>query len=236
MAELNIYQRMLAAMKEIGAIKKDRKNQAQGYEYLSEEAVKTGVHQALVKHGILFKLSATDHEMIQREGVNRSGQPSVTTFSNMRFEWAFINADKGDDRINGIWVSSAADNSDKSHTKAITYAIREIFKSQFVISTGELDSDPDGETPEVMVRSVFPAPTSAVTFESDFGTAPVCPDGHGAMRLKHSAKNNSDFWGCTAYPNCKKTMPAKVAVSVPPTPPAPVDEAPESNILDEVPF
>ena len=145
----NIYQRMLAAMAEIGTVKKDKRNTHQNYEYVSEEAIKTAAHKALVANGILFTLEGIGHEYLP---LAKGGM------SKMQFRYRFTNVDAPTEQITGEWESAAADASDKSHTKAITYAIREILKSNFVISTGE--PDPDGDTPEVTRSSQQPRPAS----------------------------------------------------------------------------
>ena len=150
---MNIYQRMQKAMEDIGTVKKDKKNTFQNYEYVSDEAIKAVVHKALVKHGIIFTLSCTKHEMDKRDGTNSQGKPVTMTTSRMSFVYHFTNVDEPTDQIEGCWESSADDTSDKSHTKAITYAIREIIKSNFVISTGE--PDPDGETPQIAKATVY---------------------------------------------------------------------------------
>lgn len=139
--KLTIHQRMIAAMKDIGSIGEDAKNTHQNYKYLSHTAVKAAVHKALITHGIVFTLSGESHEYIPLE---KGGM------SNMGFTFRFWNADDKTDFIEGTWHSSAADFSDKSHTKAITFAIREILKSNFMIATD--DADPDGDTPEVQHR------------------------------------------------------------------------------------
>jgi len=53
---------------------------------------------------------------------------------------------------------------------------------------------------------VFYSPSKFITRKSD-GSEPKCPKCGSSMRKLSNRENGNLFWGCTDFPNCRKTLP-----------------------------
>lgn len=126
-ATLNIFQRVLAVMKELQYIEKgDLKVNGQ-YTFVSHDVVSAKVHPLLVKHGIA--VIPTVQEIKQEH--NRT---------EVKLAIAFINADSPQDSFTVQYPGYGIDSGDKGPGKAISYAFKYALLKTFCLQTGD---DPD---------------------------------------------------------------------------------------------
>lgn len=131
-------------MTDVGYIQKDKKNAHQGYTYASEKAIKESLHNALVKHGVIFQLSTSDPRV--ENGV---------TWINCAY--AFHDVESGES-VTGIFLGSGSARDEKGHYAAVTGAIKYILTSIFLIPTGD---DPENdEGPKKPPKSSRPSSTT----------------------------------------------------------------------------
>lgn len=132
---VGIRQKMLAIMREVAYIQKDKRNEFHKYSYASEAAIKTDLHASLVRYGVLFHNSIL--EVTERSASN--GKDTITTI-NVGY-W-FECADTGEKTEQKFIYGSGSDPADKGIYKAITGALKYALTGQFLIATGD---DPEGE-------------------------------------------------------------------------------------------
>lgn len=135
-----LRQKLLAIMGEVSYIQKDKRNEFHKYSYASEAAIKMQCHAALVKHGILFKVSQSSLQ--EREIVTSKGNKETVTTIHHVYE--FIDVETGE-REAGEFYGSGCDGADKGCYKATTGAIKYILTSMFLIPTGD---DPEKDSKE----------------------------------------------------------------------------------------
>lgn len=134
-----LYTKLHAVMTDVAYIKKDAKNEFHNYKYASEAAIKSAVHEALVKHRVLFMLSVVDvHE--RDAAPTAKGKAQWITRALMEYE--FTDADTGYS-IAKQFAGQGIDGEDKGLYKAITGGLKYALTSAFLIETGD---DPEGET------------------------------------------------------------------------------------------
>ena len=127
----NIYQRIVAVMREVDYIQKSDKKVNNQYRFVSHDQVAATIHPALVKHGI-----AVIPNVIQmKQDGNRT---------EIILEVSFINADNPQDMFKVTYPGLGIDPSDKGAGKAISYAIKYAILKTFVLETGD-DPDNDAE-------------------------------------------------------------------------------------------
>lgn len=124
-------------------------------------------------------------------------------------------------------VTGFADYLEKAETGAIGRALALCgYGTQF--TADELDEG-DRIVDSPIARAATEVAATDVAFESDYGTAPDCMNGHGALQIRTVKATGRAFWGCTAYPTCKNTKPATLQaprqLPFEETPPPP-DDAP----------
>lgn len=137
-----IFAQMAAAMAEITAIAKDKKNEQQGFKYRGIDDVYNAVNPILARNGIFMTSRVIDKARDER--VNSKG--TVLAFTCLRLEYTFW-ADDGSSVSTEV-EGEGMDSGDKSSNKAMAVAHKYALLQAFCIPTQDLD-DPDSEVHEV---------------------------------------------------------------------------------------
>lgn len=124
----NILQKLHSIMSEVDFIAKDKTNEFHKYKYASEQAIKETLHPILLKHKVLFTLSASNIR-------------HVGSLTDIDFVYKFIDIESCE-ILEGTFTGTGEDKLDKGTYKAITGAIKYILTSTFLIPTGD---DPENE-------------------------------------------------------------------------------------------
>jgi hypothetical protein len=133
---LPIAQAMSAIMKEVGAIAKKDKNQAQGFNFRGIDSVVNAVSPALQKYGVIVVPSVEDYEYATVEiGRNRTAMGHV----KVKVTYTFIGANG--DSIKATVVGEAMDAGDKATAKAMSVAFRTALLQALSLPTDEPDPD-----------------------------------------------------------------------------------------------
>ena len=148
--KLSLFQKLHKIMTEVGYLKKDKRNDFQKYNYLSEEQVKTKLHELFVKHGIIFTVNVIDMD-VQR--VVSGGKDKATT--GISVEYAFTDTDTAY-TLDGTFTGYGEDAGDKGLYKAITGAIKYILTTTFLIPTGD-DAEKHSEEHKTTPQASKPA-------------------------------------------------------------------------------
>ena len=153
---LPIAQAMSAIMKEVGAIAKKDKNQAQGFNFRGIDSVVNAVSPALQKHGVIVVPSVEDYEYATVEiGRNRTAMGHV----KVKVTYTFIGANG--DSIKATVVGEAMDAGDKATAKAMSVAFRTALLQALSLPTDE--TDPDSSSYERSSAKDVLAPNALLT-------------------------------------------------------------------------
>lgn len=128
MSDLNVYQRLAAAMGEVDYIQKEFKK-GMNYTVVSHDAVTAKVRPVLLKNGIVYFPVRCDH----KQDGNRA-ECSMTV--------RFVNIDKPDDYFEVPTFGYGIDPQDKGPGKAMSYAVKYALLKALGLETGD---DPDTE-------------------------------------------------------------------------------------------
>ena len=139
-AILTIAQSLNAVMKDVGAIAKKDKNQAQGFNFRGIDSVVNAVSPALQKYGVVVVPHVEDYQYSTVEiGKNRTAMGHV----RVKVTYAFIGP--AGDAISATVVGEAMDSGDKATNKAMSAAYKYAAFQAFAIPT-EGDNDADAQT------------------------------------------------------------------------------------------
>jgi hypothetical protein len=127
---------IIGAMDAIGYIAKDGNNKAQGFKFLSDEAITISVHRACIANGLTIlpiKSSVTERT------ITETGAGKYRTAIVMHIVWRLTH-------VSGEWIEveshgEGVDNGDKSLSKAQTMCRKYMMRLVFCIATGEQDPD-----------------------------------------------------------------------------------------------
>lgn len=134
-----IHKRLAEVMSEVEALKKDRKNEQQGFMFRSYEAFYNMLQPKLAEKKI-FTLPS--HESSIRETYpTKSGGSNHRTI--VRVKYTLFTEDGSS--IEGFGEGEGVDTFDKSTSKAFTMSHKSFISTLFMIP---FDADPDGQTPE----------------------------------------------------------------------------------------
>ena len=135
---MGLCKKLHTMMSELPFIKKDKKNTQQDYRYASEEAIKTAVQPALVRHGLICLPTGMD--LIDTR-MSPTGKQLITTIL-CHYRW--VDTETGE-HLDVSCLGTGADSNDKGVYKAITGALKYLYTTTFIIPTGD---DPEGVTPQ----------------------------------------------------------------------------------------
>ncbi|MBR3764776.1 MAG: ERF family protein [Clostridia bacterium] len=138
-----IYQDICAAMNDIEAIGKQKRNQQQGFLYRGIDDVMNMLHPILAKHGLFIAPEVLEHS---REVRTTKSNTSMTV-SIMKIRYTMYARDGSS--INTVVIGEGMDNADKSSNKSMAVAMKYALFQLFCIPTEDMrDNDPDRTTPE----------------------------------------------------------------------------------------
>ncbi len=140
-----IYQLIPKVMADIGAIGKDRKNEAQGYKFRGIEDMYQAAHPAMIKHGVFCCPQVLDRESQDR--VSGNGKPAIRV--SLTVSHKFYGPDGS--FVDVITCGEGIDSSDKATNKAMSAAMKYAFIELFSIPTQDIE-DADRHDPEVGAR------------------------------------------------------------------------------------
>lgn len=126
---MNIYEKILAIMKDVQRLQKDDQVQYKttSYKALSEEKVTTTMRKKLEEYGIVV--------FPVEQKCSRDGQ-----ITHVDVKYRMVNVENPEDYIEIVSSGDGADTQDKGSGKAMTYAYKYMWLRTFAIPTGE---DPD---------------------------------------------------------------------------------------------
>jgi len=136
-----IYQAISSIMQEIGTIKKERKNNHQGFKFRGIDDVYNAIHPLLAKYKIFSVPEIVDS--LHEERKTKSGGLSI--YRIYKIKYTLYAADGSN--VSGVVIGEGMDSGDKAGNKAMSIAHKYFYLQLFSIPT-ELNDDPDYDTPE----------------------------------------------------------------------------------------
>jgi hypothetical protein len=136
-----IHEQMIAAMREIPSIAKDRKNQGQGYQFRGIDDVYLAVSPVLAKHGIYMSAEILSEH--REERASKSG--GVLASCTLRVRYSFTSEDGSSVATEAI--GEGMDSGDKAAAKAMSIAQKYAVLQAFLIPTAD-PKDPECDDPE----------------------------------------------------------------------------------------
>jgi len=150
-----IYPAMVAIMKDIDAITKDRKNTSQGYTFRGIDDVYNSLHPILAKHGV-FCTAQIEGEPKREDKETKNGGALIYTIINYKISFV---ADDGSS-VSSIIRGEGMDSGDKSSNKALSAAMKYACMLMFLIPTEDIE-DADSESPETKGKTAPAKPASS---------------------------------------------------------------------------
>ena len=139
---MNIYESITAAMAEIGAVGKDKKNQQQGFMYRGIDAVMNAINPALVRNKIFVTPEILEQN--REERTNKNGTTLI--YSICKIKYTFYAEDGSS--VSAVVIGEGMDSGDKATNKAMSIAFKYACFQVFCIPTEEM-VDPDAEVHQV---------------------------------------------------------------------------------------
>lgn len=136
MAELNLWQRILKVMEEVGYLEYDGQVSygTTKYRYLSEEKITATIREAMIKHGVV---------MVPVQSMPSQIDIGGNAVTSVVMTYMLVNVDDPDDNWNIQMSGYGRDTQDKGILKAQTAAFKYAQRQAFMIPTGD---DPDKES------------------------------------------------------------------------------------------
>lgn len=137
---MEIYSAILGVMADVGAIRKDKKNQQQGFKYRGIDDVMNALQPAMVKHGIFVAPTILEQHREERQ-TSRGGN---LIYSICTIKYTFYAKDGSS--VETTVIGEGMDSGDKATNKAMSIAFKYACFQVFCIPTEEM-KDPDEDTP-----------------------------------------------------------------------------------------
>lgn len=131
-----IHQSMIAVMREVSAIEKDRKNAVQNYTFRGIDDIYNDLHAKLAKHGV-YTLPKVISE---RSEERTTPKGTVMIYRVLTMSYTFVAEDGSS--VEAVMIGEGMDSGDKAANKAMSVAQKYAFLQVFSIPTKE-DKDPE---------------------------------------------------------------------------------------------
>lgn len=161
-----IYRKMSEVMREIGAVGKDQKNQAQGFKFRGIDQFVNALYPALTRHGVFMAPRALRHDQEIKEVVRSNGKPGVDKHVAIMMEYTFY-AEDGSHVTVGPIPAEGLDSGDKATNKALSAALKYALIQTFSIPTEDM-AEADLDSPEMgaSTKKAEAAPAAAPEAEA----------------------------------------------------------------------
>lgn len=143
MENAKIYQALCAINKEVEAIKKDQKNEQQGFKFRGIDGVMNELHNLFAKHEVIIIPIVEKSDVSER--TNKNGTLIFHTRLNVSYDFCASDGTK----ITATAIGEAMDSGDKGINKAMSIALKYVLLQMFLIPTQE-DKDPDSKSHEAV--------------------------------------------------------------------------------------
>lgn len=137
---MKVFEAVTAVMGDVGAVKKDGRNQQQNFNFRGIDAVVNALSPAMRKHGLTVYPSKVEH----RDGSKQLSGGKTATSPVVVVDYTFVGPE-GDSFTSQV-VAESFDLGDKATAKAMSVALRTCLLQTFMLPTD--DSDPDEHTYE----------------------------------------------------------------------------------------
>lgn len=143
-----IFNRLCAITKEIGAIGKNKRSPGVTFAFRGVDDVMNALHPLLAEYGVVMFPDVLD--MKREERLTSSGKPMI--YTTLKVAYHFVALD-GSEFVATV-IGEGMDLSDKSATKAMAIAYKYVCFQVFCIPTEEMaKADPDNYMPEASTIS-----------------------------------------------------------------------------------
>lgn len=149
---MNIQQRMIAVMQEIGFISKERKapQLIGGYNFRGIDDFYAAIQPALIKCGVFVVPTVKDIK--REERTTKSGGVSITTL--LTIDYTFY-GEEGDS-ITATVIGEGSDSTDKGCNKAMSSAFKYLASQSWCIPTEDASLDTEANVPEELAVQDIP--------------------------------------------------------------------------------
>jgi len=149
-----IYGLIGQAMREIGAIGKDSRNEQQKFMYRGIDAVMNALNPVMAKLGLFLCPEVLEQTREERQGRNGG----TLLYSILKIKYTLYAPDGSS--VSCIVLGEGMDSGDKASNKAMSVAMKYAAFQLFMIPTEEM-VDPDAEVHEVAPKGAKSAPKQA---------------------------------------------------------------------------
>ena len=144
----DIYKALPAISREIHAIEKKRRNEAQRFMFRGIDDLLNALHPLFAKHEVIILVDVVSKETSERQ-TSRGGSMQ---YSTVQVKYTFVASDGS--RESATSIGEAADLGDKSLAKAMTMAYKTMLTEIFLIPTEDLE-DPDANSVEFIDKGML---------------------------------------------------------------------------------
>ena len=151
----DIYKKIIATMRDCGAVAKSSYNKDQNYRYRGIDAVMNALNPAMAKNGIFVVPEVLDIKREERE--SRKGTTLI--YSTVTVKYTFFCEDSSS--VTAVVAGEGMDSGDKSINKAMSAAYKYACFQVFCIPTEEMhDSEEDSPAVKAKTKEDKPKPAT----------------------------------------------------------------------------
>lgn len=193
-----IYAKMSAVMRDVGAIGKDQKNTAQGFKFRGIDQFVNALYPALTKHGVFLSPRSVNYTQELKDVTRSNGKTGVDKHVTVLMEYTFY-AEDGSSVTIGPVPAEGLDSGDKATNKALSAALKYALIQTFSIPTEDM-AEADLESPEIGVANTKTAvvestqETQATTPAASSSAKKTSSFRKPAVAATQAAKSESEDW------------------------------------------
>jgi len=207
-----LYKKLALIMGEVNRVEKSGQNQKQNYKFASESDIADMVRGLMAKNNVALLVDMQEVDSVEIS--SQSGTKGV--HYRIWFEFTFACGDTGA-TISRRWMGEAQDWQDKGINKASSFAEKYFLIKTFVMSTGDIRDDPDGESGEAVAERK--GQNGKRTQQPEQSAPPKPPGTPSQDWVKHDdawnrlVKRAMDLWEGITLPHARNRVMAALHIT-----------------------
>lgn len=166
-----IYSRMNNLLKDLGAVDKNSRNSAQGFNFRGIDDMLNNFKPLFARHGIVMTVDTLRFDVQLKDVIRKNNSAGVDKHVSLLLKYTFSSIDDGSS-VSTTVPAEGLDSGDKATAKALSMGLKYALIQTFTVPTQDI-VDGDSESPTMGTSSAASSPVAVAPVAASADVTPA---------------------------------------------------------------